>query len=200
MKLMMTPFDNYTISKLEEAGINIIKIASNDLTYHPLIIRACKSAKELFVSTGNSTLDEIKETYDIVKSNYKNIFTFLHCNVKYPCSIEDGDFYRIYEMSHSFPGTYLGYSSHAEISDAIVLTNTATAMGISVIEFHYKGTHYKTKSPDSVHSLTESQVKYVIETNNLVHKIVTTSPTIDLNECNWGRRNPYTGKRPVFLN
>lgn len=200
MKLMMTPFDIYTVGKLEQAGINIFKIASNDLTYHPLILRVCKSAKELFISTGNSTLDEVKETYKLVHDNYDNIFTLLHCNVKYPCTIEDGDFYRIYEIMHNCPGTYLGYSSHAEISDAIVLTNTATAMGVSVIEFHYKGGHYNVKSPDSQHSLTDQQVKYVIETNNLVHKIVTTSPSIDLNECNWGRRNPYTGKRPVFLN
>jgi sialic acid synthase SpsE len=198
MKIMFTVFDNYTLSKAVKAKINIFKIASNDLTYHPLIKNVCKEAKELFISAGNSTLEEIKETYEIVKNEYKGIFTILHCNVKYPCTIEDGDFFRVFELRKLFKGNFIGYSSHALINDAVVLTNIVTAMGGTVIEFHYKPNNFNYKTPDSGHSLIQKEVEYLIESNNTVEKIVTTSPKIDLNEANWGRRNPYTGKRPIF--
>ena len=196
MKLLVTPYDIYTINKLTASGINNFYISNHDLDYKPMLDKISKVAKELYVGTCNTTLTEIEDAHRVIKENYNGILTFIHSINKYPSTIDNGDFYRLEEIRHTFPGTLIGYSGHSNIGDALILTNTATAMGVTTIVIPFKTSGI---TPDTKYSFSLKETTYLIESNKTIHNVVNTSSSINLNEANWGRRNPYTGKRPIFL-
>ena len=60
VEFMCTAFDHESVNFLEDLGVTSFKFASGDLINIPLLVYAAKLNKPLFLSTGASTLEEIK--------------------------------------------------------------------------------------------------------------------------------------------
>ena len=85
---MCTPWDSDSINILEELGVQAYKVASADLTNLPLIENLIATRKPLILSTGMSSVEEIKITTSFLNSRGAE-FALLHCNSTYPAPFHD---------------------------------------------------------------------------------------------------------------
>ena len=79
---MCTPFDEASISVIEEQKLDIIKVASCSFTDWPLLECIVKTDKPIIASTAGATLEEIDRVISFFTNRDKD-FAIMHC-VKYP--------------------------------------------------------------------------------------------------------------------
>lgn len=128
---LCTAWDKKSVDFLENFDIPAYKIASADLTNLPLIKYICETKKPILISTGMSSLDEIKKSVDFLKSLDAN-FILLHSNSTYPAPIENLNLslIKFYEETFEIP---IGYSGHEY---SIIPSIMAYNLGAVVIERH----------------------------------------------------------------
>ncbi len=107
-----TPFDETAVDLLESLGAPIYKIASFELTHHPLIAYVAKTKKPMIMSTGMASLEEITEAVDVAFSNGCTDLTLLHCVSEYPAPVEHCNLATMLDLKHKFPQCKVGLSDH----------------------------------------------------------------------------------------
>lgn len=133
VSFMSTPFD------LESArfllGIcDAIKIASGDNDYRELIRIGAGSELPLIVSSGMSSLDEMRGLVAYLRDVRRGkAFSLLHCVSAYPAAPEQANLRAIPLLAREL-GCEVGYSDHTLGIDACV---AAVALGARVIEKHF---------------------------------------------------------------
>ena len=108
------------------------KIASAMLTYEPLLHEVAKTKKHTFISTGMSTISDIKKAINIFKQ-YNCPFELMYTVSKYPCPPDLIDLNCIKTFRNMF-SCEVGYSGHE--SSAANISLGAVALGASSIERH----------------------------------------------------------------
>ena len=83
-----TPYDVTAARFLNKLGLKIYKTASADLHDFELHEYLAKSKKRVIISTGMSTLEEVKKTVKIYKKYKNSNIALLHCTSNYPCSVK----------------------------------------------------------------------------------------------------------------
>ena len=140
-----TAFDFESVEFLEEIEVPAYKIASADLTHHSLVEYIAKKKKPIFLSTGASRLEDVKEAYEIVRK-YNHKICIMQCTSCYPANPEDLHLNVIRTYKREFPEAIIGYSSH---DNGIVMPVIAYILGARVVEKHFtlnramKGTDHK---------------------------------------------------------
>lgn len=160
--LLSTPFDTDAAAMLAEMGMAAFKIASADITDHPLL-RACASyGVPVLMSTGASTLDEVAAAVAVVESEGAPA-ALLHCSLAYPTPVADANMKRILTLIEHFPSTVLGYSDHVQPQDSELPCPIAVALGASVVEKHFTldkslpgDDHYHAVDPDGLARLVKN--------------------------------------------
>ena len=66
---LSTPFDLDSLHYLVDCGLAVIKIPSGEITNYPLIREAGRSGKRIILSSGMSTIDEVREAVAVLKEN-----------------------------------------------------------------------------------------------------------------------------------
>ena len=132
-----TPSDESSVDLLEEVGVPLYKISSMDITHIPLIKYIAKTGKPLIISTGASTLNEIRHAVSVVESEGNHHITLLHCITNYPTRISDVNLAMMLEIRDAFPNYHVGYSDHTVMPESIPVICAAVALGATVIEKHY---------------------------------------------------------------
>ena len=133
IEFISTPYDTKSANFLLSLDIDTIKIASSELTNYPLIEILAKSNKELILSTGMSTFEEIEDSIRfILKLNHK--LTVLKCTSNYPADYNEINLMGLNKIKKKFPNIKIGFSDHCPGSEASIL---AIAFQISVIEKHF---------------------------------------------------------------
>lgn len=129
---MCTPFDQPSLETLNSWGVDAFKIASADLTNHPLLLSAAATGKPLVISTGMSTEVEIRETVQLLQS-VGAAYVLLHCNSTYPAPMTDINLSYMPRLGEigSCPFGYSGHERGYEVPLA------AVAMGGKIIEKHF---------------------------------------------------------------
>ena len=117
---------------LEKYNLKHNKVASAMLTNRDLLEVIAKEKKYTFISTGMSTLDEIRQAIQIFKK-YNCPFELQHSNSSYPMKIEEANLRCIETLRKEF-GCNVGYSGH-EVAGYIVCV-LAVALGATSIERH----------------------------------------------------------------
>lgn len=128
---MCTPWDISTLQRLEDYGMDAYKVASADMTNHDLLIALAKTGKPIFLSTGMSSEEEIRESATLLRS-LGATFVLLQCNSTYPAPFKDIHLHyldRLKEIGHCA----VGYSGHER---GIHVPVAAVAKGAKVIEKH----------------------------------------------------------------
>jgi len=126
-------FDEEKVDILYDLGIPAFKIASGDITHIPLLKYIAKKRLPIFLSTGMSTLDEVKEAVQAIENQGNDKIVLLHCVNNYPARLEDTHLLKMKTLIENF--TYpVGISDH---TDTIYAALGAVALGGVVIEKHF---------------------------------------------------------------
>jgi N-acetylneuraminate synthase len=132
-----TGFDMLSVDFLISLGQNVWKIPSGEITNLPYLekIRDVECInKEIILSTGMSTLDEIRFAVNVLQESKDTKFTILHCNTDYPTKDTDMNLRAIEVLRDNFPGWSVGLSDHSE---GVIASLIAVGMGASFIEKHF---------------------------------------------------------------
>jgi len=155
---LSTPFDSDSIAVLCEIGVPFWKIPSGEINDLPYLEIIAKTNREVVLSTGMSTIEEIQDAIDVIRRHNNKKITLLHCNTEYPTPYADVNLNAIATLRERF-GLDVGYSDHTQ---GIEVSLAAVALGASIIEKHF--TLDKTMAgPDHVASLNPVELKNLID-------------------------------------
>jgi N,N'-diacetyllegionaminate synthase len=190
---LMTPFDAEAIDLLEKADVKAYKWGSSETTNHRLLLKAARTRKPVYLSTGMCTMADIAEAVEILDANGCPEVTILHCYAVYPTAYEDAQL-RVMETLRRAFGKPVGFSDH---SLGIALPIAAAALGAKVIEKHF--TLDRTlKGPDHSYALEPGELKEMIAQIRNVEKAMGSSEKkMHADETAWGRRDGLYAKRAI---
>jgi sialic acid synthase SpsE len=136
IEFMATPFDEYFVEDLDPL-LSVYKIASADLTNHPLVSCIASRGKPIILSTGASTFEEVRETVTLIRTQTDAPLALLHCVLSYPCGEADASLNRIRALVESFPEIVIGYSDHVKARADHLPLLQAWLLGARIIEKHF---------------------------------------------------------------
>lgn len=132
IRFLSTPFDIDSVRFLN--GIqDMWKIPSGEITNYPYLVEIAKTGKDILLSTGMSTMDEVGEALSVLQINGVGEVTLLHCTTNYPTPMQDVNLRAMLTMKDHFDCP-VGYSDHTQ---GIEVPIAAVAMGAKVIEKHF---------------------------------------------------------------
>ena len=128
-----SPWDLDSLNFLNQYSIPFIKIPSALLTDLNLLKASAKTNKKLIISTGMSTLDEIDQAVDTIKTaNSSCNYAILHCNSSYPAPNEDLNLQCVSTLKKRY-NCEVGYSGH---EFGLTTTIASVCLGATIIERH----------------------------------------------------------------
>lgn len=130
IKWMVSVWDEPSVDFIEKFDTPAYKIPSASLTDYGLIRKARATGKPLILSSGMSTLEQIKKGVAIAG---EQDLVLMHCTSTYPCEPEELNLKMIQTLRREFPSLPIGYSGH-EVG--LVPSAVAVALGACVIERH----------------------------------------------------------------
>ena len=128
-----TPFDKSSVDFLEEIGVGFYKIASFEIVDIPLIKYVASKGKPIIMSTGMSTIGEIEDAVNAVRSQGNDQLALLRCASAYPAITDEMNLMTMKNMAEVFH-VPVGLSDHSMGSVGAV---AAVALGANIIEKHF---------------------------------------------------------------
>lgn len=162
-----TPFDLDSVDVLEKIRVPAYKIASADITFFPLLRKIARTKKPIILSTGASTIGEIEEAVEYIRSFGNNKIILLHCILSYPTRAEDANLLMIDDLRRAFPGIPIGFSDHTfePLTPAF-----AVMRGACVIEKHFTVDKSLPDSPDHKLGVDPEEMKTLVDAVRLAEK------------------------------
>jgi N-acetylneuraminate synthase len=183
IQFLSTPFDNASLNFLTvDLGLETIKVGSGELTNAPFLFEVARLAKNIILSTGMSTIDEVTDALGVIAfvmtdsknpsvSSFKSALassegrkavtskvTLLHCTTDYPTVPSDVNLRAMLTLREKFD-CQVGFSDH---SVGIHLAVAAVAMGATVIEKHLT-IDRDLPGPDHKASLEPNEFKSLVD-------------------------------------
>jgi N,N'-diacetyllegionaminate synthase len=160
IKFLSTPFDHPSIDLLNGIGMDIFKIPSGEITNRPYLEKVGALKKEVIISTGMSTMDEVKRAFDtlILAGTSADRISVLHCTSDYPAPYSDLNLRAMQTMQREL-GCRVGYSDH---SVGIEVSVAAVALGATIIEKHFTLSH-NMEGPDHKASLEPEELQQLVQ-------------------------------------
>lgn len=157
IKFLSTPFDIESMDYLVRCGVDIIKIPSGEITNYPYLVNAGKTREKVILSSGMSSLDEVRNAVCVLRENGSMDITVLHCNTEYPTPYEDVNLRAMQTIKDEL-GVSVGYSDHTA---GIEIPIAAVALGAAVIEKHFT-LDKNMEGPDHKASLEPDELREMI--------------------------------------
>lgn len=167
IKFICSPFSIESVNDLNKVGLFAWKIASGEFTNILLIERILRTSnKPIILSTGLTTLDEIKEVISIIKASKNQLFSLLQCTSKYPTKINEvgHDMIEIYKKKFKCSA---GISDHSGNLNSLL---HALSIGADIIEFHLT-LNRNFFGPDTSSSITPDELNFLSKFRNDLIKI-----------------------------
>lgn len=183
IKFLSTPFDLESLNFLISLGLDTVKISSGDLTNALLLFESARNQLKLILSTGMSSLEEVRQSLALVhwayfnksdkqlheealkkyacKISYEDLFekvSLLHCLSDYPAPVEHINLKAMKTMEAEF-ALNIGYSDHSLGTHIAV---AAVAMGAKIIEKHFT-LDRNLPGPDHKASLLPTELKQLVK-------------------------------------
>ncbi len=155
---LSTPFDLESLHYLVGCGVEIIKVPSGEVTNYPYLREVGRTGKRVIISSGMSTLEEIKEAVEVLRGNGSTDITVLHCNTEYPTPYQDVNLRAMVTLGETLE-TAAGYSDHTQ---GIEVPVAAAALGAAVIEKHFT-LDRNMEGPDHKASLEPKELQAMVE-------------------------------------
>ena len=159
IKFLSSPFDIKSINLLQKFKLNTIKIPSGEIGNVPYLQHLGKLNKNIFISTGLSTINEIKKSLQILinSGTNKSKISILHCTSSYPTKLDEVNLNVIKTLYKL--GYKVGYSDHSE---GLIAPVAAVAIGAKIIEKHIT-LDKNLKGPDHIVSLEPNDFKKMVK-------------------------------------
>jgi N-acetylneuraminate synthase len=156
IEFMSTPFDAGSVALLQRLGARRLKIASGEITNAPLLLQVARTGLPIVLSTGMSTLQEVREALQVIAVGYagkgepnrsalsealdgpangdrlQTKVTLLHCTTEYPSSPAEANLRAMDTLRAEF-GLPVGLSDH---TPGFIVSVAAAARGACMIEKH----------------------------------------------------------------
>ena len=157
IEFLSSPFDLDSIDFLAQAlDLPVLKIGSGEITNAPLLLHAARTQRPVILSTGMSTLEDIRKALAVLAFGYADNKTppssaafeagwrhgvgllrekvaLMHCTTEYPAPLDEVNLRAMQTMKAEF-GLPVGYSDHTQ---GIAIAGAAVALGACVVEKHF---------------------------------------------------------------
>jgi len=127
-----TPFDEDSADLLERLSVPVFKISSGDLNHLPFLTYVASKGRPMIVSTGMSTLEDVRSAVETIKLCGNENIILTHCVSSYPAPIKDANLRAINTLQSVFD-VPIGYSDHTL---GFEVAMCAVALGACLIEKH----------------------------------------------------------------
>ena len=187
---MSTAFDSESLAFLSnDLGLPLLKIPSGEVTNAPLLLEYAQTNCKLLLSTGMSTLNEVKIALSVLafgltgenspspgaffqalagqegQDALRAHVTLLHCTTQYPAPFHSVNLKVLVSMQAAF-GLRIGYSDHTPGS---VVVSAAVALGARVIEKHFT-LDKNFPGPDHKASLEPAELRQMVDSIRTVEQ------------------------------
>lgn len=180
--------------------IDIYKIGSGDIHNFQIIKKIISLRKPIIISTGLSSMLDIKETLNFINKLDKNFIksgriSILHCNTAYPTPKEDSYLGTINYLKNFFNLT-VGFSDHSIGDEIITYAFIARA---KIIEKHFSNNPLKKTFRDHLISLDKKSVNKFLAKIRVINEYLQIKKNISSSErmqknFNSFRRSIYVKK------
>jgi N-acetylneuraminate synthase len=141
LEFFSTPFSPAAVDLLLSLGVRRLKLPSGEITNRPLLQKAASAGLPLLLSTGMSTLEEVRTAVGWIEQAWDQgprprvhpALVLLHCTSAYPAPAEALNLRAVGALAAAFPSLPVGYSDHSQGIEAAL---AAVALGATVIEKH----------------------------------------------------------------
>lgn len=186
-----TPFDHNAVDMLDPL-VSYYKISSSDITNYPLLKKIASKKKPVLLSTGASSISEIKNAIKLLNFNKCRDIVVMHCILSYPAKNENANLGMISDLKHKFPKNVIGYSDHTLPDKEMTNMYTAYVLGAKVLEKHFT-LNKKSKGNDHYHSMDYIDLKNLKSRIDNANKIIGFKEKkildIELNSRKFARRS-----------
>ena len=131
---MATPFDEKSVDLCEELEMDIIKVASADVTDWILLEKIAKTRKPVIISTGGTSLTDLTNMVKFFDNRHIPL-AINHCVAIYPSEDCELELNQIDFLKKKFPHHIIGFSTH-EYRDWTTSIMIAYAKGARTFERH----------------------------------------------------------------
>jgi N-acetylneuraminate synthase len=130
---IVAPFDEES-SDAVDPYVPAFKLASYELTHHPLLRHIAAKGKPLVISTGGADLAEVKAALEVAREAGNDHIVVLQCTAAYPAPIDALNVSALTTLRKEL-GLPVGLSDHS--SDPVVAPVMAVALGAIALEKHF---------------------------------------------------------------
>ncbi|MBD2785782.1 N-acetylneuraminate synthase [Xenorhabdus sp. DI] len=195
LDVFSTPFDFDSIDFLHSRNQKVWKIPSGELLNLPYLEKIARLPiyqKQIVISTGMATIDEIKMALSVLIKNgmNKENITILHCNTEYPTPFEDVNLNTISGLKENFVDYKIGFSDH---SPGYFAGIAAVPYGITFIEKHFT-LDKNFPGPDHKASVTPDELKLLCDGIRAVEKAL---GSFDKVVTNSERKNKIVARKSI---
>jgi N-acetylneuraminate synthase/N,N'-diacetyllegionaminate synthase len=156
---LSTPHSEDAIDLLEPL-VPLYKVSSSDLTNIPFLEKIAKKGKPIILSTGMATMEEVKESLNVIYMQGNREVVLLHCTTNYPCPLDEVNLNAMQNIRKEL-NCLVGYSDHTL---GINVSIAAVVLGATLIEKHFT-LDKNLPGPDHKASLEPNEL------NKLVHDV-----------------------------
>jgi N,N'-diacetyllegionaminate synthase len=154
-----SPFDPQSLRALVAAGVELVKVASGEITNVELLRAIAETRLPTLMSTGMSNDQEVSEAVSLFREARGGPLALLHCVSSYPAPLEELNLRAIPALRDRF-AVPVGLSDHTIGRDAAV---AAVALGADIIEKHFT-IDRSLPGPDHAMSMEPTEFVELIET------------------------------------
>ena len=195
IKFMCTPFDLASLDKISNY-VDYIKIASYELLWDELLIKAAQTKKTIIISTGMATVKEITKAINILKKNKAKKIIILHCVSSYPadCMETNLNSFKFLKKKYKLE---IGWSDHSV--DELLIYKIYKDYNISLFELHFDLDGKGWESKMGKHCWTYDKLKNLkrfIQNEKQIEGKFTKSFSIKEKKERLYRADPSDGLRP----
>ncbi len=187
---MSTAFDSASLAFLINGlDLPLLKIPSGEITNGPLLLEYAQTGRDLVLSTGLSTIDEVKTALSVLafgltgkhspsveafdrafvsqegQDALRAHVTLLHCTTQYPAPFASVNLKAMASLQEAF-GLRVGYSDHTR---GTVVACAAVALGARVIEKHVT-LDKSLRGPDHAASLEPAEISQMVNSIRIVEQ------------------------------
>lgn len=154
---LSTPFDYESVDLLLRLGVPAFKISSGEVNNIPFLQYVAGKRKPVILSTGMSSLAEVKEAARVILGCGNKDLILLHCTTEYPTPFSGVNLKAMDTLRKTF-NVLVGYSDHTL---GIEVAIAAAARGACVIEKHFT-LNRNFPGPDHKSSLEPDELKKMV--------------------------------------
>ncbi|MCA9563854.1 MAG: N-acetylneuraminate synthase family protein [Myxococcales bacterium] len=158
LAFISTPFHEEAVALLEP-HVSAFKIASYEMSHHPLLKCVARTGKPVIMSTGTHDLEEVRQSVAVLREAGCKDLVVLQCTASYPAPLDTVNL-RAIETLREVLDVPAGLSDHSR--EPAVAPMGAAALGAAVIEKHFTLSN-EMEGPDHAYAVEPEELAQLVK-------------------------------------